>query len=637
MPPPNRVYDMLCVAVSLTDILGRAAAIQAEQLLARQATPTRWDSGEVPVPDPLNSTRSTGSQETATKDVVYRSPESTGQNLHVGHQFPPIFTFPAPHVDSAPKESSVVPPRTKPSSLSGHALRSPMPASNILDSASAGNENATPPHSDNLKSPESVHSTVRHKPTLPPLADIEVERAPVAMKASKVPSSALGRFFHYGSLAAGLTAGAATEFIRRQTSSPSANDPQSQSVMMSEANVTRLVNKLSQMRGAALKLGQFMSIQDAHVLPEQIEQILRRVQNAAHYMPQWQMEVDFDPMPIASASIGQVHQAALSPDSPFYPKTSQTHASSPEPLPLAVKVQFPGVENSIVSDIRTITLLLSGTTSLLPRGTFLDKTIEVFKEELADECNYLREAAAARRFAKELEGDTRFRVPLVIGMPESGPDGATSSTMTTARVMVMERMEGTPLGAAVKWEQEVRNEIAKNILVLCLRELFHFRFMQTDPNWSNFLYNRRTRQLELVDFGASREYSKEFIDKWYLLLKAAVEGDRAAGLEQSLALGYLIGGENETMIDAHLQSLILLGMPFSAKTPQPFDFAISDIPGQIRALIPVMLQNRLTPPPRETYSLNRKLSGAMLLCGRLKARVDCRSVWEEVVNGYNLG
>lgn len=61
--------------------------------------------------------------------------------------------------------------------------------------------------------------------------------------------------------------------------------------MMSEANVNRLVNSLSQMRGAALKLGQFMSIQDAHVLPDQIERVLRRVQNAAHYMPEWQMEV----------------------------------------------------------------------------------------------------------------------------------------------------------------------------------------------------------------------------------------------------------------------------------------------------------------------------------------------------------
>jgi len=91
------------------------------------------------------------------------------------------------------------------------------------------------------------------------------------------------------------------------------------------------------------------------------------------------------------------------------------------------------------------------------------------------------------------------------------------------------------------------------------------------------------------------------------------------------------------MVNAHLDSLMLLGRPFSKASAQPFSFASNEIPTAIRALIPVMLENRLTPPPKETYSLNRKLSGAMLLCGRLKAEVHCHSVWEEVVGNYKLG
>ena len=69
--------------------------------------------------------------------------------------------------------------------------------------------------------------------------------------------------------------------------------------------------------------------------------------------------------------------------------------------------------------------------------------------------------------------------------------------------------------------------------------------MQTDPNWTNFLWNPHTRQVELVDFGASREYSKEFIDNWFGLLDAAVSGDRQACIDWSLKLGYLTGQENE--------------------------------------------------------------------------------------------
>lgn len=111
---------------------------------------------------------------------------------------------------------------------------------------------------------------------------------------------------HYGGLAASLGYGAASEMVRRTGSS---SDGRASPVLMTEANIKRLVSKLSQMRGAALKLGQFMSIQgqstltddifrqltrlqqDTHVLPPEVDKIFRRVQDSAHYMPDWQMEV----------------------------------------------------------------------------------------------------------------------------------------------------------------------------------------------------------------------------------------------------------------------------------------------------------------------------------------------------------
>ena len=114
------------------------------------------------------------------------------------------------------------------------------------------------------------------------------------------------------------------------------------------------------------------------------------------------------------------------------------------------------------------------------------------------------------------------------------------------------------------------------------------------------------------------------------------------------------------MLDAHVQSMTLLATPFKAGTPQPVAFgpgsAWADITARIREQIPVMLQHRLTPPPRETYSLNRyvclslskpwvgqctdevcrKLSGAFLLASRLNASVDCRALWTKVVEGYQF-
>lgn len=405
--------------------------------------------------------------------------------------------------------------------------------------------------------------------------------------------------------------------------------------MMTEANIKRLVSKLTQMRGAALKLGQFMSIQDSHVLPPELEDIFRRVQDSAHYMPDWQMEevmksslgpdwmdhfASFDRTPFAAASIGQVHAAVLA-----------AHASpTGRDAPVAVKIQFPNIRNSIESDLGYVKLLLTAG-RLLPKGLFLDRTIAVMKEELADECDYAREARFLRRFgAPELLGhDPRFKVPWV--WPRS-----------TDRVLVMERVAGTSVGGRVieGMSQADRDEIATRIVDLCLKELFVFRAMQTDPNWTNFLWNARTRQIELVDFGATREYSKEFIDSWLRLLQAAAADDRDACVEWSRRVGYLTGEENELMVDAHVTSMTLLATPFKAGTPQPFAFGPgsrwSDITARIRAQIPVMLQHRLTPPPRETYSLNRKLSGAFLLAARLDAKVDTKRLWDGVVNGYRF-
>ncbi|KIM42007.1 hypothetical protein M413DRAFT_142904 [Hebeloma cylindrosporum] len=406
--------------------------------------------------------------------------------------------------------------------------------------------------------------------------------------------------------------------------------------MMTEANIKRLVSKLSQMRGAALKLGQFMSIQDTHVLPAEIDKIFRRVQDSAHYMPDWQMEqvmttalgpswatnfTSFDRIPFAAASIGQVHRAVLS--------SSASPTGQDEPV--AVKIQFPNIANSIESDLGYITLLLTAG-KFLPKGLFLDKTIQTMKAELADECDYVREASFMKAFGSSeyLGDDPRFKVPWVW-------DGSTSN------VLVMEHVDGVSVGEAnaENLTEEDRNDISARIIELCLKELFEFRTMQTDPNWTNFLWNPRTRQVELVDFGATRTYSKEFMDGWFSLLRAASVDDKDACVEWSLKLGYLTGEENQVMLDAHVNSMTLLATPFKPETPQPFSFGQgtqwADITAQIRAQIPLMLQHRLTPPPKETYSLNRKLSGSFLLASRLGATIDTKAIWDKVVGGYTLG
>jgi aarF domain-containing kinase len=381
----------------------------------------------------------------------------------------------------------------------------------------------------------------------------------------------------------------------------------------------RLVTKLSKMRGAALKLGQMISFQDSKMLPGPIQEVLQRVQDRADYMPpsqrnkvlsanlgpEWRnLFSSFEEKPLAAASIGQVHSAVL----------KSTGAK------VAVKVQYPGVADSIDSDLNNLAVLLTAS-RLLPKGLFLDKTIANARTELAWECDYIREAECGRRFEQLLADETDvFLVPKVY--PEA----------SGRQVLTMEFMEGIGVTRVKSFSQEQRDWIGTQILRLCLREIIEFKFMQTDPNWTNFLYNAQTNKLELLDFGASREYPEEFIKKYTQLLAAASRFDRETVRDMSIDLGYLTGHESKTMLDAHIASVLTLAEPFLDSSPEVYDFEDQTITDRVKELIPVMIRERLAPPPEETYSLHRKLSGAFLLCARLGSRVRCRELFENSMN-----
>jgi aarF domain-containing kinase len=197
-----------------------------------------------------------------------------------------------------------------------------------------------------------------------------------------------------------------------------------------------------------------------------------------------------------------------------------------------------------------MSVLLRGS-AVLPKGLYLQNTISVMRRELEDECDYVREAAAGERFHMLLKGDPVFEVPAVV------------RENSTARVLTTGWMPGRPLSKIAAMDQETRDRIGTAMMRLCLRELFEFRFMQTDPNWANFLYDPSTQKIQLIDFGASRAYTKEFMDGWYRLLTAALRHDRAAMKAESEALGYLTGEEEEVMVDAHIASMAALASEYS--------------------------------------------------------------------------
>jgi len=449
-----------------------------------------------------------------------------------------------------------------------------------------------------------------------PLAKSTSQRLSEKSREVAVPATRVSRMINYGTLVAGLGIGAINQTVKKQLGLV---EDKNGSALMSEDNIERIVDTLCKVRGAALKLGQMLSIQDDSFMPEQLQKAFDRVRSNADFMPQWQLEKvletelgtewrskfkEFDMKPFAAASIGQVHQGV-------------TH----DGRTIAVKIQYPGVAESIDSDIDSLLSILI-VSNLLPEGLFLEQAATVARRELAWEVDYVREANSSERFRELLQGNDNYFVANVI------PD------LSTGRVLATELMQGVPLDDVVHMDQETRNNVSLWVLELVLKELFEFNFMQTDPNWSNFLYNEDTEQLCLLDFGASIEYSKKFIDAYIEVIHGAAIGDREKVEKCLTVLGFQTGYEAKAFIKANVDAVMILGEPFADNSV--YDFSQQDITDKIKNIIPVMLSHRLTPPPEESYSLHRKLSGAFLLATKLDAKINCYDAFHRIYNEYKF-
>lgn len=310
---------------------------------------------------------------------------------------------------------------------------------------------------------------------------------------------------------------------------------------------------------------------------------------------------EFDHVPIAAASIGQVHRAVLL-----------------DGTIVAMKIQYPGVADSIESDLNNLKNLVT-MTNILPRGLFIDQIIKVASDELAIECDYETEAQSQMRYRELVVSDKWLSNH--VSVPQVFPN------LTTKRVLTSAFVEGVAIDKAISLPQSVRNAIARTTLILTIRELFEWRFIQSDPNFGNFLYDHPNKTINLIDFGAAREYKKSFVDGYLKLVWAAANKDKDTILRVSKELGFLTGDESEEMINAHCEAGFILGEVFASN--EPFDFSKSNLSKRIGKFGETFMKYRLTAPPVEAYSLHRKLAGAFMLAIKLKANMPCRDILED--------
>ena len=192
----------------------------------------------------------------------------------------------------------------------------------------------------------------------------------------------------------------------------------------------------------------------------------------------------------------------------------------------------------------------------------------------------------------------------------------------------MEFADGDPIESLADpgTPQELRDRAGRELEHLLFRELFEFQFMQTDPNFANYLYDFENERIELLDFGSARSFDESFTKKYARISKAIIEHDRDAVLEHAIDIGYLCVDDAAEHKQATVDLILTICEPL--QHVGGYDFGASDLPLRARELGMDLAFNKgfLRAPPAETVFLHRKLVGSFLLCARIRAQVDVQSL-----------
>ncbi|HLF94256.1 MAG TPA: AarF/ABC1/UbiB kinase family protein [Planctomycetota bacterium] len=321
-----------------------------------------------------------------------------------------------------------------------------------------------------------------------------------------IPTSAPGRLARIGVMGAGVLGRNAIARLRKI----GAGEERCRAIDLEthEANAVRIFDAMTRMKGAFMKLGQLLSSQ-AHALPEPYLRRLAGLQWEAPPMHgtlmrmQFRNELGKEPEEVfaefereafAAASLGQVHRARL--------KSGE---------PVAVKIQYPGIDRSIESDFANLKAMLS--TIRLSREQYGEvwEAVEEVRTHFRREVDYVREAETIGEFRRLLRDRDDVRIPRVY------------PGVSTRRVLVMEYLEGRHLRdyLRTKPSQAERDDVATRLLDLFFRQALEFALLHADPHPGNYLFLEGGR-IGLLDFGCSKRFDRAFVEQHKELFRIPV-------------------------------------------------------------------------------------------------------------------
>ncbi len=381
-------------------------------------------------------------------------------------------------------------------------------------------------------------------------------------------------------------------------------------------NAQRIVESSTQLRGAFMKLIQMLSIRK-DLLPGEALDVLRATQssvppmNFATISEQIRKEIgkrpeaifrSFDQTAFAAASLGQVHRAITR-----------------DGIEVAVKVQYPGVEDTVEQDLGNLKLLLR-TLQALGHDLMRQQidTGAVYKEleqRLREELDYLNEARNMVEFGRRFVGDDEIMIPRYI------------KEMSSRRVLTMTYVDGYPLADVMGPEVdfELREWVAEKIHEFAWRQILEFGTLQTDFHPGNYLVSHHPR-LGVLDFGSIRRFPEPVRKANLQVARSILSGDEKALGAAMVRLGYIDRDKNPAPMVKIIHLLFEPMMIDRAFDPHDYDTV-----AKAAKVGEIALENRLYQSPAHSVFLIRALIGLEGITRGLGVKTNYRRAFASVV------
>lgn len=419
----------------------------------------------------------------------------------------------------------------------------------------------------------------------------------------RVPTSKLSRLTTLGGLVAKVAGNIVVDSAKQWSKGQSTSV---KSLIAQPKNIKHLADKLSELRGAAMKVGQLLSMDAGDLLPQELSLLLEDLRASGSPMPHkqlldllkehwgvgWLDEFShFDLRPFASASIGQVHVAYL--------ETGKK---------LAVKVQYPGVAKAISSDVDNVATLLK-LSGLLPEQINIDSLLEDAKQQLLTEADYQKEADFIDAYKNVLINDY-FILPTVY------------KHISTKAILVMDYLDGAAIDTITDQPQAIKNLVTERLIGLFFHELFNYKLMQTDPNFANYLYQAETNRIVLLDFGATRIIPDNISDGYKALIHAGIQNNKEQMVNAARMIGFFSDDIDNAYLEQVLAIFLLACEPLTVDGD--YNFNQSGLAQRIKekGMAIHNQQEQWHTPPIDAIFIHRKLAGLYLLAAKLNATVN---------------